>query len=47
LEGFLELLGAILMGLVALFGVGFGTVFAANVGETRESEADGVFLVVG
>ena len=47
MEELLEVLGAILVGLVAMFGLGFGALFAANVGETRESEADGVFLVVG
>ena len=43
----LELLGAIAVGLVALVGLGFGTVFAANIAETRESELTQEFLVVG
>jgi hypothetical protein len=43
----LELLGNIAIGLLALVGVGFGAIFAANIAETRESELTQEFLVVG
>ena len=48
LEELLEVLGAILVALIALLGVAVGTVFAANVGETRDREFDLMesFLVV-
>ena len=48
LEELLEVLGAILASLIAMFGVGVGMVFAANVGDTREEEFDLIesFLVV-
>ena len=48
LEELLEVLGAILASLIAMFGVGVGTVFAANVGDTGEPEYDLIesFLVV-
>jgi hypothetical protein len=48
LEELLEVLAAILASLIAMFGVGVGTVFAANVGDTGEPEYDLIesFLVV-